>query len=252
MPSRQADKAQFDVARPNDTTVAPEHLARPLSAWAFKHLLRIAFERVEHGFHAPSRTHISFCLVIGKVGIRGVGATPSDAFAEYKKCAHQVLSSAEEPELAHWLVRCEKIAPPSPIRKSNSTAGGLTGQIGMRLPVLAYERLERAAREKSQRSWNAFVASRLAQAAKTFDEMAEKKASSKIKMDIERLLQADDAKSDKHETELKSWSQRVDAPLHAKLLSLAHEFGYSVARFSIYLLLIDGADERRAKKIGGE
>lgn len=215
---------------------------QPLGCWALNRLEHFAIELVECDFHAPSRTHISFCLWIGKFGIRGVGVTPNESLASYRMQLDATLKSAAENDLVHWLHRCDEVIAEKtgiglkPPAITNTTKGGLSGQIGMRLPHSIYQQLARAA-EQPGLSWNRFVSERLASQAKYFDEAAEMKSEQSLKDDIERVLQATGLGLDNSPQSLKSWSQRVELPLNAKLLALSHEFGYSLARFAAYLLL---------------
>lgn len=216
----------------------------PLNGYAVNRLLELALRFVEHDFHQASRTHISFCIYVGKFGTRGVGVTARAAYANYKICLDQILTAADHPELAHWLTRFDTFVSDGthesvrleqnsteeiPLRRPASV------QIGMRLPVSIYEQLSHRA-NLGNNSWNEFVTECLRKEANGFDHAANRVSAENLRAEIDSISQNNGILDVDQET-LKPWSQRVPKPLHTKLVSLAHEFGYSLARFSTYLLL---------------
>ena len=225
-------------------TLPQHHYDDPLNGYAINRLLELALRFVEHDFHQPSRTHISFCLYVGKFGIRGVGVTARAAYVSYKSCLDQTLTTADHPELAHWLTRFDsfvsdrthesaKDAQTSPEEVAPRRTAPI--QIGMRLPIRIYEQLSDRA-VLGNNSWNEFVSEHLNKEAIRFDQAANKTSAENLTADMDSVFQASGIKNTDQDI-LKSWSQRVPKTLHTKLVSLAHEFGYSLSRFATYLLL---------------
>lgn len=232
-----SDRRRTEVATRRNT-LPQGNFEDPLNHYAVNRLHDLALRFVEHGFHEASRTHISFCLLVGKFGIRGVGTTARAAYAEYQICLRELLKSAEHPELAHWLIRFDSFATDGKYESATETVAARrasSGQIGMRLPFGIYEKLNSRA-TLGNRSWNEFVSENLDQEADSFDRAANKISANELTKDVDGVFERI-GMSNVEQDSLKAWSQRVPKPLHTKLVSLAHEFGYPLSRFATYLLM---------------
>lgn len=210
----------------------------PLCNYAIHRLHTYARVLVESDFHRRSETHIFFCLIIGRQGVRGVGTSSDTAFDNYIGAVDVVLHEAKREELAYWLSRCEAVHAKGQQHVVNVTVArsrsALSGQIGIRISAKNLKRIDDQA-FRNQKSRNAFVQSLLESELRMFDDRADKVSLAVLLGEIEQSLSVDDGNGG-DDGRLEAWSQRVPENMQARILLAAKELKIGSAKLCRYLL----------------
>lgn len=213
-------------------------------------LLDVVLDRAERSYDENSRTHIVYCLEVGKLGVRGTGAFVDDASAEFEKNLEETLNQASEDELRNWLGKMESKqevaaerggAPKKRLSVVPAAANTIKiKQVGMWTSQQLHERLKREARSINV-SLNA-VAQRFIDS--SFDRL-NKDAYSVSSAEIRKRLNESDPKAKTAERD--QWVVRLPSKQVAQLNVFAREYGVSVPLLCTYLLE-DGLKTQAVKR----
>lgn len=200
-------------------------------------LMDAVLDRAGRSYDENSRTHIVYCLEVGKLGVRGTGAFVDDASAEFEKNLRETLNQAGEDELRNWLVKVES-KPEGAAERAPSRKEGLsvvrpttntTKQVGLWTSHHFHEQLKRAA-QSSSLSLNALAQ----QLVDTIVDNLNKDSYSVSSAEIRKRLNESDPKAKTEQRD--QWVVRLPSKQVAQLNVFAREYSVSVPQLCTYLL----------------
>ena len=193
-------------------------------------LTDMALDTAQRSYDERSRTHIVFCLEIGKFGTRGIGAFADDAFADFKTRVEIELNAASLEQLTLWY---EKMNNPD----------------ASRVPVLAGLPIEVSGKKQIGLLTNKEVHDDL-QAAATLAEVSQSQLASDLMERIYEKLNSDafsisrvdirnrlkNTYKQKSSVKDMQWGVRVPTRLFTKIALFAREFDVTIPEVCTYLI----------------
>lgn len=196
-------------------------------------LMNRALDLAQRSYDELSRTHIVYCLEVGKFGIRGIGAFADDAFDNFKEVLEAELNSASLEQLGFWFEKLNQAEASEMTEKPLAPVGGsVRKQIGLVTGIEFHDLLKEVA--LSQEVSQSQLAGDLIE---TIYEELNSEAYTKSRTEIKRMLRSA-YKETKGDDRGIQWGVRIQSRLFTKIALFAREFEVTVPEVCSYLLKV--------------
>lgn len=190
-------------------------------------LKTFALRNTEATYDEKSRTHIVYCLQVGKLGTRAAGAFADEAWAEFTKQLNATIRKATIEDLKRWIDKLQnpdKYDPSKQPPKDPDRTITKSFRIGTDLLC----RLQESSLQKGK-SIDLIAADILTSGMQELNEAAERIASKRIKEEISTAAASETSKL----------TIDMNNRLHAQLLLLSKEFDLKCSDLMQYFLRTD-------------